>query len=268
MLITRIRTAAIALPLFLAALFFLPKTGWALFLMLWSLVGASEWAALAKWPVVARWFYVVLLAVLGFTVWVWVVESTDVNGALVVYGLSLAFWLIVVPLWLGGGWQVIHPLVFALTGIIVLLPLWLALVQLQAEPRVLLTLMAVIWVSDTAAYFCGKQWGRHKLAPAVSPGKTWEGVAGALAGVALYYAMVSLSFPVGHTALNGAAGLAVFVVLTLLGVEGDLFESWIKRTAGVKDSGTVLPGHGGILDRVDALTSSMPAAALVLAWFV
>jgi phosphatidate cytidylyltransferase len=127
--------------------------------------------------------------------------------------------------------------------------------------------MSIIWISDTTAFLCGKRWGKHKLAPSISPGKTGEGVAGALAGVTMYYAMVSLSFPSGHTVLNGIAGLAVFLALTALGVEGDLFESWIKRTASVKDSGTVLPGHGGILDRVDALTSSMPIAALILTWF-
>ena len=126
--------------------------------------------------------------------------------------------------------------------------------------------MAIVWISDTAAFLCGKQWGRCKLAPSISPGKTWEGVAGAFGGVTLYYVILSVCFASGHAVLDGAMGFAVFLALTALGVEGDLFESWIKRTAGVKDSGTVLPGHGGILDRIDALTSSMPAAALVLAW--
>jgi phosphatidate cytidylyltransferase len=267
MLITRIRTAAVALPLFLAALFLLPTAGWALFLLVWLLIGAWEWAALAKWPASSRAAYVVLVLLLTLAVWIWVVAAAHAQGMMLILGVALVFWLTIAPLWLARGWHVTHPLLFAAAGIVVLLPMWLALVQLQLEPGLLLTLMATIWVSDSVAYFCGRQWGRHKLAPAISPGKTWEGVAGALAGVALYYAIISVSFPAAHGVLNGASGLAVFAALTLLGVEGDLFESWIKRTAGVKDSGSVLPGHGGILDRVDALTPSMPAAALLLAWF-
>lgn len=267
MLKARLVTAIVALPLFLASLFYLPRMGWALFLMLWVLIGAWEWAALGKWSVAARLCYVALVAALGGVIWLSVVTPAYARGAMLLYAVALVFWLVIVPPWLANGWRILNPLLFALTGLILLLPLWLALVQLQAEPGVLLILMITIWVSDTAAYFCGKRWGRRKLAPAVSPGKTWEGVAGALAGVTLYYVLVSVGFPTGHAVLTGAAGLAVFLALTILGIEGDLFESWIKRTADVKDSGTVLPGHGGILDRVDALTPSMPAAALILAWF-
>lgn len=267
MLKTRIRTALIALPLFLAALFYLPQAGWALFLLLCMLIGAWEWAALAKWTPAARIAYVVLVAVSALAIWLRIVMTAHVQGAMLLYAVALVFWLVVAPLWLACSWHVRNPIAFALAGMILLLPLWLALVQLQARPGLLLILMITIWVSDTAAYFCGKRWGRRKLAPTISPGKTWEGVAGALVGVALYYAVISVGFSTGHAVLTGAAGLGVFLALTVLGVEGDLFESWIKRAAGVKDSGSVLPGHGGILDRVDALTSSMPVAALFLAWF-
>ncbi|MEQ1774904.1 MAG: phosphatidate cytidylyltransferase [Burkholderiales bacterium] len=266
MLNARIRTALVALPLFLAALFFLPKAGWALFLMAWMVVGAWEWAALAKWSTVMRTSYALIVAGLSYSLWTWVVTPDYVHGAILLYGIALVFWFAIAPMWLALGWRVVHPLLIALTGLVLLLPLWLALVQLQAEPQILLILMIVIWISDTTAFLCGKRWGKRKLAPSISPGKTWEGVVGALAGVTLYYGIVSVLFPFGHTVLNGVIGLAVFLVLTVLGVEGDLFESWIKRTAGVKDSGTILPGHGGILDRVDALTSSMPVAALILVW--
>ncbi len=267
MLNARLRTAFIALPLFLAALFYLPKTGWALFLTPWLLIGAWEWAVLAKWSLVARTCYVLILAALSLVFWMLVVAPAHVPAEITLYAIVMIFWLLVAPLWLARGWRVDHPLVLALTGIILLLPLWLALVQLQREPQLLLVLMAIVWISDTAAFLCGNRWGRRKLAPTISPGKTWEGVAGAVAAVTLYYAILAVSFASGHAVLSGIVGLAVFLALTALGVEGDLFESWIKRTAGVKDSGTVLPGHGGILDRVDALTSSMPAAALLLAWF-
>ena len=124
--------------------------------------------------------------------------------------------------------------------------------------------MAIVWISDTAAYVCGRCWGRRKLAVTISPGKTWEGAWGALAGVALYYVIIGASGMMTHPVLHGLSGFAIFMVMALLGIEGDLFESWIKRVAGVKDSGAFFPGHGGVLDRIDALTASMPLAALLL----
>ena len=267
MLATRIRTALIALPLFLGALFYLPKPGWMLFLLPWLLIGAWEWSALAQWRRVARVQYVLLTGALCAVLWIFVIIPVRVGVEMAVYLVASGFWLAVAPWWLARGRRIQHSLALALTGWIVLLPMWLAMVQLRAEPRVLLMLMIVLWIADTAAFFCGKRWGRHKLAPSISPGKTWEGVAGALAGTTLYYGVISSAFPAGHAVLSGLMGLFVFWLLTALGVEGDLFESWIKRTAGVKDSGTVLPGHGGVLDRVDALTSTLPVAALILACY-
>ncbi len=267
MLATRARTALIALVVFLAALFYLPKAGWALFLMLWLLIGAWEWAGLAKWSGAARFAFLASVSAFAVALWTMVIVPADARAANLLYALSALFWLLVAPLWLARGWRVTHPLPLALAGIVVVLPLWVALVQLQVWPKMLLMLMAILWISDTAAYLSGKQWGRRKLARSISPGKTWEGVAGALVAVTLYYGIISVTASAEHSALQGVTGLAIFLVLTVLGVEGDLFESWVKRTAGAKDSGTLLPGHGGILDRVDALTSSMPAAALLLAWF-
>jgi len=131
-----------------------------------------------------------------------------------------------------------------------------------------LAAMAVVWIADTAAYFAGRAFGRHKLAPQVSPGKTWEGVYGALAAVAVYaLALVPLAAAAGHSGEVSAVAVGVWVacalVLVALSVEGDLFESLLKRHAEVKDSGRLLPGHGGVLDRIDALLAAMPAAALL-----
>jgi phosphatidate cytidylyltransferase len=152
-----------------------------------------------------------------------------------------------------------------LIGWFVLLPTCLALYQLRAiSPMILLGLMATIWISDTAAYFAGRSFGKHKLAVTISPGKTWEGVIGALIAV-LIYALV-------WNYLTEEKFLSVFLVpllllLVVLGVIGDLFESLVKRHAGVKDSGNLLPGHGGILDRIDALTSTLPVAMLAFLVF-
>lgn len=262
----RLLTALIALPIFLGALFYLPRAGWALFLAAWLLIGAWEWAALSRWGVPGRVAYLAATALLCVALWLAIVVPSDVRIASVLYGVAMVFWVLVAPLWLARGWRVLWPLPMAATGLVVLLPLWLALVMLQTRPGLLLMLIAILWISDTAAFLFGKRWGRHKLAPAISPGKTWEGVAGALISVTLYYAILNVSFADWLDGFYGLTGLAVFLVLAIFGVEGDLFESWIKRTVGVKDSGTLLPGHGGILDRVDALTPSMPAAAVLLIW--
>ena len=222
--------------------------------------------------VAGRVIYAGVLALASAALWCLAYSSggltavpRDVNVAL--FGASLVFWLTAAPLWMARGWRAQSLPVMAVTGLLLLLPLWWALVVLQARPLQLLALMALVWISDSAAYLCGRLWGRRKLAVTISPGKTWEGVFGALAGVALYYGLVSASGLVHSGILQGAAGFVIFVFLAVLGIEGDLFESWIKRTAGVKDSGVLFPGHGGVLDRIDALTASMPAAALLLVAF-
>jgi phosphatidate cytidylyltransferase len=268
MLKTRLATVAVVLPLFLAALFYTSKPVWALFLAPLLLVGAWEWGALAGWRPRQRIMYLLLMAALGVLLWHTAGGPHDSARALngVVLGASVLFWLTLAPLWLARGWHVRAAVPLAVAGLIVLLPLWLALVNLQAQPWILLMLMAIVWISDTAAYFCGRQWGKggRKLAPAISPGKTWAGVYGAMAAVAVYCVVLNVSGRLAPGVLQGFAGFAVFWFLTALGIEGDLFESWLKRSAGVKDSGTLFPGHGGVLDRFDAMSSSMPAAALVL----
>ena len=266
MLKTRIYTVLVLLPLFVAALFYLPVTAWALFVAPLGLIGAWEWGALAGWPRAGRMIYAGVIAAGGLLLcWFGYGDAHSARVvAAVTLGSSLLFWLVVAPLWLAKRWPMRSPPVLAVTGAILLLPLWFALVLLHGQPKVLLMLMAIVWVSDTAAYFCGRRWGRHKLAASISPGKTWEGVFGALVVVAGYYGLANAAGVAAHAVLQGVTGFAVFVLLAVLGIEGDLFESWIKRTAGVKDSGTLFPGHGGVLDRIDALTASMPAAALVL----
>jgi phosphatidate cytidylyltransferase len=172
--------------------------------------------------------------------------------------MSAIFWCILAPYWLRLKLVVRHPAMLAVVGLIVLLPTWLALVQLQNDAMLLLALLAVVWIADTAAYFTGRAWGRHKLAPAISPGKTWEGVAGAFGGVTVYALGFSL-FMVRSPFII----IPVFLVMTGLSIVGDLFESWLKRNAGVKDSGSMFPGHGGMLDRMDAITAALPLAALI-----
>jgi phosphatidate cytidylyltransferase len=139
------------------------------------------------------------------------------------------------------------------------------MLDLRAEnPWWLLGVMGLVWVADISAYFAGRKFGKNKLAPSISPGKTWEGVAGALLGVAVYVVLVILvSGTSRHYGLLPQAIVAAWW-WTGLAIIGDLFESAVKRQAGVKDSGALLPGHGGLLDRIDALTPTLPLAALAL----
>jgi phosphatidate cytidylyltransferase len=270
MLMQRILTVAVVLPLFLAALFLLPNLHWSLLLAAVLGLAAHEWARVAGFP--ARWPLAYAAVLAGLAAAIAVVEHTGWAGPPFIYwlpgkflyALCLVFWLGIAPAWLYYRWQVRSVVLMALVGVLLLLPFWHALAWLQAQPARLLAVLGVVWVADTAAYFTGRAFGRHKLAPHISPGKTWEGAAGAAVAVAVYwYGVVLLAPGIGA---NAASGLALVLVMTAVSIEGDLFESWMKRTAGVKDSGTLLPGHGGVLDRVDALTSTLPLAALYFAY--
>ena len=125
--------------------------------------------------------------------------------------------------------------------------------------------MSVVWLADIGAYFAGRSFGKHKLAPAISPGKTWEGAIGGAVAVLAYGLLLSSKLP-PTLAGNLPLLLMVLVLLTAISILGDLFESLLKRQAGLKDSSNVLPGHGGVLDRIDSLTSTLPLVALV--WLV
>lgn len=180
--------------------------------------------------------------------------------------VAVAFWALAVPMWLRTLWRA--PLAAnAVAGVAVLLPLFIALLALRdRSPWLLLSFAIIVWVADVAAYFAGKGFGKRKLAPAISPGKTIEGVLGGLVAVVGYFfawRALAQAWPAEWSAPWVAAGMSVlliFITLGLASVLGDLFESWIKRGAGMKDSGTLLPGHGGVLDRIDALTSALPLA--------
>jgi phosphatidate cytidylyltransferase len=267
MLKTRVITALVLLAAFLAALFWLPPSAWAAFAGLLVVPAAWEWAKLIRLQPSACGVYV--LAVIAICAALFESEPSVWLESAIYIGASL-FWMIAVPLWLWRSWLPRARWLAALTGLLVLVPTWLALVQLhKLEPLLLLMLMSVAWISDSAAYFAGRRFGRHKLAPAISPGKTWEGVGGAVLAVGLYAAFWAYAwqayFPQVLKSLRfGAFGMLLFLwLLTAVGIYGDLFESALKRQAGVKDSGVLLPGHGGVLDRIDALTSVLPVAALV-----
>jgi phosphatidate cytidylyltransferase len=266
MLATRFLTAAILLAICIAALFLLPNRWWAVALLLVFLRAAWEWSALVGCGRAAQVAFCSVMAVSAIAIFLAAeagsVIAPRVEIELVVYAIACLFWVFLAPAWLAGRWQVSSALWGAAVGWVVLLPAWLAVARLQIDPVQLLQLLGIVWLADTAAFLVGRSWGKHKLAPRISPGKTWEGVAGAVAAVAVYYVVLS-NFTSAQAWAIGWGGVLVFAGVTATSIIGDLFESWMKRQAGVKDSGRLLPGHGGILDRIDGLTASMPLAALV-----
>ncbi|SEK41382.1 phosphatidate cytidylyltransferase [Nitrosovibrio tenuis] len=266
MLRARVLTAIVVLCLFLTALFYLPAIFWMILLLALTVTGSWEWSRLAQFSVSHSIIYLLLTTILAgellFVLSRAVVADPYTTSFLSFYVASLIFWSLIVPYLLKSRYPIRNPFLLALTGWLVLLPTSFALYQLRAiDPLLLLGFMAAIWISDTAAYFAGRAWGKHKLAPAISPGKTWEGVAGALVAVTIYALIWS---HIAGEAAHIKFLMPLLLVLAIMGILGDLFESLIKRHAGVKDSGNILPGHGGILDRIDALTSTLPLAVLPL----
>jgi phosphatidate cytidylyltransferase len=267
MLKQRILTVAVVLPLFLAALVLLPNTAWALLTAGALAIAGREWAGMAQYPAWGRWAFPAALVLSAL-----VILRTDQGAESFMYtpvgkfvfGLTAVFWLAIVPAWLASKWAARDPVLLAVVGWIVLVPFWYSLSWLQPTPVRLLVALGVVWTADIAAYFAGRAFGRHKLAPRISPGKSWEGVFGAAAAVTAYWVGVSALIP--EFAGQFLTGWLWVLLLTAVSIQGDLFESWMKRLAGLKDSGKLLPGHGGVLDRVDALTSTLPFAALYFAY--
>lgn len=262
MLKQRILTALILIPLFLAALFFLPANYFMWFIGVITVIGASEWSGLmgiTQFPHFLIYPLIILCAIIG----------SVFLPAKYILGLSCLFWLSALYLvvrypalssvW-GKGffWR-------GLMGILVLVPCFSAINLIRNMPHgpfILLFLFILIWGADSGAYFVGKKWGKTKLIPAVSPGKSWQGFFGALITTAIIACIGLFIFKIPSH--DSVWFLAASLITVLFSILGDLFESMLKRNAGVKDSGRLLPGHGGILDRIDSLTAAAPVFGFFL----
>ncbi|MFY9327107.1 MAG: phosphatidate cytidylyltransferase [Georgfuchsia sp.] len=251
MLKQRVVTALVLLAVLIPVLFFLPAVFAIVTFALITMLAAWEWSRLLLASIAGRVIFPLsILACCGLSLLYPPLQ-------LWMCALAAGFWLLV-PLWLAWRWPLPHGLMGYLVGAVVLLPAWISMTRLHEwGPWQLLAALALVWVADIAAYFVGRAMGRHKLAPAISPGKTWEGAAGAVIGGLAY-----VFFLQRYASLYISANMAVLALGTTLlvavSIIGDLFESMIKRQAGVKDSSQLLPGHGGILDRIDSLTSMLP----------
>jgi len=262
MLGQRILTAVGLIAVLALVLVVLPREMAICALAVLILTGAWEWSQLAGISgALARAAYVAACAVAMAILWFATTSSADFERAMLLTMLGwipLFVWIVLAPGFKAGG-------LAAIAGLWALAPTWIALARLYVQDGIgrelVVFVLLLAWAADIGAYFAGRQFGRLRLAPVVSPNKTWEGVIGGLmAGfIVALAARAWFDLPAG-------AFLPLCVAGVLVSVIGDLLESMFKRQQGLKDSGSLLPGHGGMLDRIDSLTSSVPLLALGFVW--
>ena len=268
MLKQRVFTALAIGPLSLVLLFTLTGLSFAIFVGFVILLGAWEWANLSS--VESLWGRLVYTLV--------IMGGMAAAGLTAVAQQSWPLWVALVTWLVCCCWVSAYPAakgmwrlraVRLLLGVLVMVPSWIGLTQLRAAVSPtsgfawwLLYVLFIIWGADISAYFAGKAFGKRKLAPRVSPGKSWAGVYGALAGTAFLSCLMDIIQK--YDLHQGVILLGITWLVTLISVVGDLLESMLKRYRGLKDSSQLLPGHGGMLDRIDSLLAAIPVFALFL----
>ena len=269
MLKLRIISALIMAPLVIYGVLFLDGPVFTSILGAILLAGAWEWSHLIPLrTIAARLIYCCTLGALMWLLW-----RSGLETLIKPLLLAAFVWWLCALLWLSqpkflAQASLLNSSLKMLAGALVILPAWAALSSLHAHgergPTLTLMLLLLVWLADIGAYFAGRQWGRRKLAPAVSPGKTWEGVFGGLFSSLLFAAIAGWFF--SHSLDWTLAFMMVAVVAVMFSVAGDLLESLMKRQSGIKDSGNIIPGHGGIFDRIDSLDAAAPMFLIGYLW--
>ena len=275
----RVITALILLAILLPALFYPLPEPFALVALVLIWAGAWEWVRLNACAQIGSLLWALACVALCAVSWLW---GWHLRSLPLIWMLAGSAWVLCGAFLLRkgvAGWAEIPRLVRLIGGLLALWLAWLAVVQARiAGINFLLSILALVWVADISAYFAGRAFGgrltRGKLAPAISPGKSWEGVWGGMAGVlvlAFAWMWADASSHAGgpsfytRLSLYGGWFLPIAVLfMAAMSVVGDLVESLIKRSAGVKDSSGLLPGHGGVLDRIDALLPTLPLAMMLV----
>lgn len=256
MLKTRIFTAIALLTGLLAVVIYASTELWAYITLGIALLGVAEWSSLIRLNKNQKYFLILVALLAGLLIAF--MHKTPFyfyqnHVVLALLTFSSLFWILVAPICLMMRKIFNGKLLMSILGLLLIFATWVALVGLHAiNPLLLLGAIGTVSIADSAAYFAGKKFGRLKLAPAISPGKTWEGVAGAMLAVTVYGGALCYY-------LKYSVWLIVALwLLVVLSIIGDLLESLLKRKADLKDSGQLLPGHGGILDRIDGLMPTLP----------
>ena len=269
MLKQRVITGVILIPIMVAILLYLPTRWLAILFGAIALAGAWEWACLVSKNFITKASYVFICALLIAICWYWLERDQGQEYMRLLMLLASCYWVIVLflltmyrPSWLAQ--PALHGFLWH-SGYLVIVTGWTAIISLHKQlPALLLFLFVLIWVADSAAYFAGKRFGRVKLAEQLSPGKTREGLWGAILAT---FVTALLGVWVFELQWGASVYFVILCILTaLISVVGDLFESLLKRNAGVKDSGFLIPGHGGVLDRIDSLLAASPGFILGLYW--
>lgn len=266
MLKYRLLTAIILIPVFIYLILTLPPIGFFVLTTVFIVLGALEWSGfmgLKQFPKNLLYPLCVILALIG----VFFVPVTYIMLSGLVFWLMALLLVILYPKW-SACWGK-SKVVRGLMGIFVLIPCLVAINyirNLTTGPYILLYLLVLIWGADSGAYVVGRLFGKHPLAPKVSPGKTWQGFLGAMVTTLLIVFFALNIFKTPYYLWSGV--LLLSLVTVLFSILGDLFESMLKRNANLKDSGKLLPGHGGILDRIDSLTAAAPLFALGTIWLI
>ncbi len=280
MLKQRVITAVVLLLILLPALFYPSPDAFAAVAGILISAAAWEWARLNGYPGPVAYIAGLTCFILSAMAW-WMGMPQQPFALRLMWLLVGAFWVLFAAWLLKGGvarWSAISQPLRLGGGVLLLWAAWLAVAQARVVGiNFLLSILSLVWVADIFAYFAGRAFGgrfvKQKLAPSISPGKTWEGVWGAVVGVlvlAFVWRLVDGTSPIGAPSLYGVLVakswwmLPISVLfLTAMSVAGDLVESLVKRSAGAKDSSGLLPGHGGVLDRIDALLPTLPLAMML-----
>ncbi|MFK5894446.1 MAG: phosphatidate cytidylyltransferase [Pseudomonadota bacterium] len=277
MLLSRILTALILLPLAIAGILYLPTNYFAVVVAVIFILAAYEWT---KISLIGPTYDLLFMSLIVFFMWfLWVSGLNEAERFLSIIFISVIFWtssiffIVLFPRY-RSLWSSILLLKF-LVGFMVLIPSWYALILLKNMQEtqffntqingseLVLIMMIMIWTADTGAYFSGKKWGKSKLIPNVSPGKTKQGAYGAIISTCIAAVIFSFTF-LTQNILSSFYIVLFTVLIVIISIVGDLFESMYKRNSGIKDSGKILPGHGGVLDRIDSLTSVAPIFYVLL----
>lgn len=275
MLKQRILTALVLAPLMIGGIFFLPLQYFSYFIGAIVTLAAWEWANLSGFSCqYRRVAYATVMAAALFTTGTLMAQYPEAVKYTLVAGVAwwaIAFLLVLKYPNATGLWGA--KITRALIGFVVLIPMWVGFVTLKEQANssaLILFLMFIIWGADTGAYFAGKTWGKSKLAPNVSPGKSWAGFWGGVATTLAITFIFGYIVEQNFHSLSQTEWIQLIImgtVTTLVSVLGDLVESMFKRYRGIKDSSQLLPGHGGILDRTDSMASAVPVFAFFIWWF-